>query len=172
MFFVFEDLSKILKEINKIRLTGVSLRTYQVERLIPESKSIKWLNSRIKIKKEFLPLVDEGLIVNQENQILEGLSSNFFYIKDGIVFSADKDVLNGVTRQILNENMTIEAGFLNVNEIEIIDEAFITSTSRGVLPVKTINGIAINPNSLGVQCIKISHHYEKCVKNYLEILEY
>ena len=173
LFFVFEDLTELMKTMKLKRELGVTLGTYQLERLIPESKSIEWLNLRVKIKNDYLSDYDEGLLVNDQDEILEGLSSNFFYIRNNKVYTADKNILNGVTRQILLDKMDIEPGFLNTNDIKTIDEAFITSTSRGVLPVNSINGIKIGAiySQKSEKALSIANNYEKWLDDYLEIIE-
>ena len=172
LFYVFEDLTDVMQEMKTKRSMGVHLGSYQVKRLIPESKSIEWLKMRVDIKDQFLSGFDEGLIVNSGGQILEGLSSNFFYIIDNVVYSADTYILNGVTRQILLNQMDVQTGFLNLDDVGKIDEAFITSTSRGVIPVKSINSIKINQASFGQKTLEISNSYSGWVLNYLEILDY
>lgn len=173
LFFVFEDLTELMKTMKFKRELGVTLGTYQLERLIPESKSIEWLNLRVKIKNDYLCDYDEGLLVNDQDEILEGLSSNFFYIQNNKVYTADKNILNGVTRQILLDKMDIEPGFLNTNDIKTIDEAFITSTSRGVLPVNSINGIKIGTidSQKSKKALSIANNYEIWLDDYLEIIE-
>jgi branched-chain amino acid aminotransferase len=170
LYFVFEDLSETMKKINIQRNNGVALGSYQLERLIPESKSIEWLKLRVEIKNQFLKEFDEGLILNEGCEILEGLSSNFFFIQNGKVFTADKGVLNGVTRQILLEKMDVNTGFLKIGEISYIDEAFITSTSRGVLPVRSIDGVVIG-NEEHPKAMWIAKQYEVWLEDYLEIIE-
>ena len=170
LYFVFEDLTETMKKINAQRENGVALGSYRLERLIPESKSIEWLRLRVEIKDEFLNDFDEGLLVNEDDEILEGLSSNFFFIQDGKVYTADKDILNGVTRQIILEKMDVSAGFLKIDAINTINEAFITSTSRGVLPVRSIDGIEIG-NGTHQEAMLIAKQYERWLEDYLEIID-
>ncbi len=90
----------------------------------------------------------EGLLVKR-GRILEGMTSNFFYIKDGVLGTASRGVLLGVTRSMVVAAAR-EAGIgvvyrsLNVNQVPGISEAFITSSSRGVVPVVAVDDIPVS----------------------------
>mgnify|MGYP002412873953 CR=1 FL=1 len=97
---------------------------------------------------------EEVLLVNDAGNILEGLTSNFFAMDDHILKTADQDVLFGITRSVVIElakEMGIEIKFepVKISEIEKISEAFITSSSRGILPISKIDGIKIGHETPG-----------------------
>jgi branched-chain amino acid aminotransferase len=83
------------------------------------------------------------LIVNRAGEILEGISSNFYAVIDGVLRTAGKDVLEGITRRIVLQAaasvIPIEYRPLKVREIDRATEAFITSSSREVMPVIQID---------------------------------
>eukprot|EP01098_Paradermamoeba_levis_P013725 TRINITY_DN631_c0_g1_i1.p1 TRINITY_DN631_c0_g1~~TRINITY_DN631_c0_g1_i1.p1 ORF type:complete len:208 (-),score=77.36 TRINITY_DN631_c0_g1_i1:726-1349(-) len=78
---------------------------------------------------------------NDENQIYEGLSSNFFCVKNGKIFTAPPgSVLTGTIQKMVIEvarRKEIEVIYScpNVKEIDQWEGAFITSTSRELLPI-------------------------------------
>lgn len=95
----------------------------------------------------------EGLLVKQ-GRILEGMTSNFFYVKDGVLGTASRGVLLGVTRSMVVAAAR-EAGIgvvyrsLNVKQVPGISEAFITSSSRGVVPVVAVDDIPVGDGHPG-----------------------
>ena len=84
------------------------------------------------------------LLVDRNGRLLEGLSCNVFFVKDGTIFTAGAGVLEGVTRKIVLEvcnqfTIPIEFTAVRLKDISSCDEAFLSSTSRGVLPVVKID---------------------------------
>ena len=134
---------------------GVKVNTNHLSRDNPKAKLTSFIKESEKIKlfcKE--SGLEESLILNSKNEILEGLSSNFFTVMDEIIYTADKEVLSGVTRRIILDEAKI-AGIpvlfepISFSQIEKVDEAFISSTSRGVLPVNSIDNILIGDGKPG-----------------------
>jgi 4-amino-4-deoxychorismate lyase len=88
----------------------------------------------------------EGLFLNEEGFFTEGIVSNLFWIKNGILYtpSVDTGILNGITRQFvlkLAESIGVdtEVGYYH-NEVLYSDEAFITNSIQEIVPLKTIEG--------------------------------
>ncbi len=85
---------------------------------------------------------------------MEGLTSNFFGVIGNCLYTADQDVLHGITRKIvleLADDLKIEtlSKAVNTKDIPHLNEAFITSTSRNIMPVKRINDIQIGTKTPG-----------------------
>lgn len=83
-------------------------------------------------------------MVGAQGQLLEGLSSNFFAILGGMVWTAEQGVLPGITRAIVIEcirhlRVSLRLDPPRMEDLPRFDEAFITSSSRGVLPVRQID---------------------------------
>lgn len=86
---------------------------------------------------------EDYLILNEEGYILEGTSSNFYGIREGTVWTAGEGVLEGITRQIILEllgelDIPLYLEPISVQEIDTLEEAAISSSSRGWLPVVRI----------------------------------
>ena len=85
----------------------------------------------------------EHLLVNEQNQILEGTSSNFYGVLNGVLHTAGEGVLAGITRQIVLDlakdlQIPISLEPIHVDEIPQLREAAISSASRALLPVVQI----------------------------------
>jgi len=84
------------------------------------------------------------VILSEQDQIYEGLSSNFFCVKEGVVWTAPEgSVLKGTVRGVVQElcqteGIPLRQEFPLVSEARLWEGAFITSTSRLVLPVATV----------------------------------
>jgi len=89
--------------------------------------------------------IHEQLLVDSQGRILEGFSSNFYAVGEGRLYTADEGVLDGTVRAIVLE-LAAHAGVPVVLEavpleaLRDIQEAAISSSSRGLMPVVRING--------------------------------
>jgi branched-chain amino acid aminotransferase len=100
---------------------------------------------------------NEWLMVNSQGQILEGVSSNFYGCKDGILYTAGAGVLEGVTRRIILQlaaqlGIEVRLDPILAEEVSLLREAAISSSSRGLLPVININGQIIGAGQPGPLC--------------------
>jgi branched-chain amino acid aminotransferase len=91
--------------------------------------------------------VHEGLLVAEDGALLEGLSSNFFALLGGVLRTEGDRALPGITRSLLLEVaegvVPVAPRAVRVDELPSVSECFITSASRGVLPVVHVDGLAI-----------------------------
>jgi branched-chain amino acid aminotransferase len=126
---------------------GVWAVTRFMHRERPEAKLSAFILQTASIRQTLLlsdPHVNEVLMVDEDGRILEGFSSNFFAIQNGVLRTAGKGVLPGITRAFVLAEAQ-RAGYptifraITIDELKDIDEAFITSASRGVLPVVRID---------------------------------
>ena len=128
---------------------GVKAITYQFRRKNPKAKLTNHIMIAERIRQE-LPLdIDEAVMVREDGMLLEGLSSNFFAVIDGKIYTADEDILPGIIRNMALEearDLSIPVILQGVSEGQInhFEEAFITSASRLVLPVTSLDGRKIN----------------------------
>ena len=125
-------------------LQGVDVITTVFHRNNPKAKLTHFIKSAGQIKREIPKNINEALMLEENGLVLEGLSSNFFSIKNGEIWTEDEGVLSGITRSIVLEvadhlNIPVNKQGINISEINQISEAFITSTSRLVLPIKQID---------------------------------
>jgi len=122
---------------------GVRCATTPISRHTPLAKSTDFIAPSRESKAACEPEIHELLIVNRAGEILEGISSNFYAVIDGVLRTAGKDVLEGITRRIVLQAaasvIPIEYRPLKVREIDRATEAFITSSSREVMPVIQID---------------------------------
>ncbi len=99
------------------------------------------------------PGVNEGLLVDDDGAILEGLSSNFFAVVEGELRTEDARALPGVTRslvlEVARESLPVRLVGVRRDALPRVAEAFITSVSRGVLPVVRVDGQPIGEGHPG-----------------------
>jgi branched-chain amino acid aminotransferase len=134
---------------------GVSVKTNHLERNNPKAKLTDFV-ANSQDEKDFIKNtgLEESLILDQDSFILEGLSSNFFAMKNGRIWTASQNILEGITRKIILE-LAQESGIeilyspVNYADLDSLQEAFISSTSRGVMPVVKIDSYLVGDGKPG-----------------------
>lgn len=133
--------------------TGVACVTLEVRRENPRAKDTRFLATAEGAYGRLPDGVEEGLMVARDGAVLEGLSSNFFAVRDGVLRTEEERVLLGVTRSLVLEVaeavLPVEKRAVNRDELPRLAEAFVTSVSREVLPVVTIDGRAVGEGRVG-----------------------
>lgn len=96
---------------------------------------------------------DEVLFKDAEGFLLEGATCNFFLVKDGRAYTPPlkRNILPGITRAVLLEQLpgAIEERDLLPVDLAGAEEAFITSTTRPVMPVTRIQDVTIGAGRAG-----------------------
>jgi branched-chain amino acid aminotransferase len=122
---------------------GVNVVTMPLERVTPRLKSTEFIDRSQPARQLVHGDTYEVLLV-RSGRILEGMTSNFFYIRDGMVGTARQDILLGITRKTVLR-VVRGSGFgivyrpLKQEQVTALSEAFITSSSRGIVPVVRID---------------------------------
>jgi branched-chain amino acid aminotransferase len=130
--------------------TGVKAITMKLERRIPSAKLTGFISQAREAREKLAADVNEAILVDAQGRMLEGLSSNFFAILEGELYTSGEDVLPGITRSMVLEvidklKIPIHLQAVWVDQMPLMQEAFITSSSRGVLPVVEIDDAKIGP---------------------------
>jgi branched-chain amino acid aminotransferase len=125
---------------------GVGGVTFQGERALPHAKSLNTLVNHLARTRAQRAGEHEGLLVNRHGCVTEGSTSNLFVVQGGTLLTAPaEDVLAGVTQMELlklADGLAIPLAQrpLPLAELSGWDEAFLSSTSRHVLPLVRIDG--------------------------------
>jgi branched-chain amino acid aminotransferase len=138
----------------------------------PSAKTNDWTAQRSTFKLS--EGIYEGLLVDDTGHILEGLSSNFYAVLNGELRTAGEGVLAGIAQQIVftiaPEIIPLRRDAIHIDNLPDIEEAFITSSSRGVIPVIEIDGNPIGDGIPGPRTLTIRSAYVRWVEEHLEEL--
>ncbi len=138
----------------------------------PTVKTTAWLHER---ERFALPDgVYTGLLLDADGRILEGLSSNFYAVRDGTLWTAGAGVLPGIAQQIVLEIaptvLPVRREAVTLADLPHLEEAFITSSSRGILPVVAIDDVTIGDGQPGPRTCALRQAYLDWVAAHLEDL--
>jgi branched-chain amino acid aminotransferase len=129
-----------------VKIKVVPTRRNPPETLNPGIKSQDFLPNIIAKREASMWGAEEGVMCSEEGYITEGGTSNLFVVRDGKVKTSPTPyVLRGITRGVVFELLEKE-GFLFYEEaltrydLYVADEAFLTYTSAGIVPVVMVDG--------------------------------
>lgn len=97
-----------------------------------------------------------ALMLDTDGFIAEGTGSNFFIAKDGVLFTPEpRNILRGVSRAFVMElaaDLGLQCREANLEPYDVAqaDEAFMTGTPFCLLPVVSLNGLAIGEGKPGI----------------------
>jgi branched-chain amino acid aminotransferase len=146
---------------------GVGATTYQGERALPHAKSLNTLVNHMAKERALRAGEHEGVLVDRHGCVTEGSSSNLFVVADAVLLSAPaEDVLAGVTQEEVLKlagelRMPVQRRPLPLAERSAWSEAFLTSTSRHVLPLVRLDGQPIGTGSPGPLTARLSQAFER-----------
>ena len=156
---------------------GILCRTAEAHRDNPKAKLSNFLSRAENIRGQEQGEFDEILMFTAEGNLLEGLSSNFYGIIGDTICTAEEGVLSGTTRDFVLKiaeklNIPVKLQPVKLRDIDQLDEAFITSTSRGVLPIRMIDGISMKKGAPGPVTKKLSDEFAAELSSGIENLLY
>ena len=116
---------------------------------------------------------DEGIMNDINGNVSTCNSTNLFFIKNKqVITSTGQYCLNGVTRgkviELCNEN-NIQCNETNFTfeDIKNCDEAFVTGTIAGVVPVAQLEGKKLNTINSSSMVNKIRELYNQKIEDYI-----
>ncbi len=133
----------------KLYHDGADFITYDYERAFPHAKTLNMIKSYLAYSQARKSGAYDALLINRQGFITEGTRTNFFCIKDKIIYSPfEKDILLGVMRKVMLK-VAVDNGYkvieknIRLEDIKSYEGAFVTSTSSKIMPIKSINGVLL-----------------------------
>jgi branched-chain amino acid aminotransferase len=160
----FEPLSK------QVYVDGVKVITAEMARHDPRIKDTGFISSSAAQRKQIGRDIFE-ILLSKDGRILEGMTSNFYAIKGRTLVTARRGILLGVTRRAVlrlarGQGMSIIYRSPHVDEK--FNEAFLTSSSRGVVSIISIDGKPVGQGRPGMWSIILSEAYQAYVEERSE----
>ena len=160
--------------VNKkgIKLVTVNTRRGMQNSQDPRLNTLSKLNCIIACIEADKAGADEGIMLDINGNVSTCNSTNFFIIKDKQIWTSTGEYcLPGVTRKAIIEickknNLIIFEKDFSIQEVHSADEAFVTGTFAGIIPVVKIDGYEISNGKRG----KITHLIQNFYKSKLSQL--
>jgi branched-subunit amino acid aminotransferase/4-amino-4-deoxychorismate lyase len=152
---------------------GVSAMLLEMQRQNPGSKATNFIDLTGDIRRKKPAGINEYLMTGSGHTLLEGMSSNIFVVKDRTIWTAGEGILPGITRQmalsVINGlNLDVTFNGYPVDKLQDIDELFITSASRGVMPVTRIDDLPVGAGIPGPITMLVRSEFDRQLQSELE----
>jgi branched-chain amino acid aminotransferase len=97
---------------------------------------------------------DLAVLCGTRGFLAEGPGFNVFFVKNNRIFTPQLNVLEGITRRTVMDlareiGVALEAGDYPAEALRSADEAFLSSTAGGIIPVTRVDGKAIGNGKPG-----------------------
>ena len=122
----------------------------------PSIKSNNLLNNGLARQEAIRRDAYEAILLNHRDELTECAQSNLFAVREGIVMTPplDAGLLEGVTRNFLFEmgadlRIEVREEALREADLSSIDELFLTSTTREVVPIVEVGDVCIGSGRPG-----------------------
>lgn len=140
----------------------------------PAAKTTDWMHAREMLAQTMPPGIYDIFLLNARGYILEGLASNFYALLAGELRTAGEGVLPGIAQQIVFEVappiVPVRREAVHVSEMAQFSEAFLTSSSRGIIPVIEIDGMRIGAGVPGEKTRALREAYTASMQQHLQEL--
>jgi branched-subunit amino acid aminotransferase/4-amino-4-deoxychorismate lyase len=144
----------------KVQRTGGSaivartVRRTPVGSMDPTVKNLQWGD----LTRGILEASDRGamypFLTDGDGNLTEGSGFNIVLVKDGILFTPERGVLEGVTRKSVLEiaranGIDARVEFVPVEMAYLCDEIFMCTTAGGIMPVTSLDGKPVKDGRIG-----------------------
>jgi len=129
---------------------GIDLHVSQRIRIAPDSvdptiKNYHWIDLVQSMFDAYDRGADTSCVVDARGHVAEGPGFNVFMVKDGVVRTPDRGVLEGISRKTVIElcgalGIALRVEPIPSADLASADEVFISSTGGGVLPIAKVDG--------------------------------
>lgn len=103
-----------------------------------------------------------ALLLDPDGFIAEGTGDNFFVVRDRTIYTPEgRNILRGISRAYVMEELAFQLGFdvvatnLEPYDVYTADEAFMTGTPFCMLPVTSLNNVAIGGGVVGPRFLEL-----------------
>ena len=133
--------------------SGIDLHISRRQRIAPESvdptvKNYHWIDLVQSLFDAYDLGRDTSCVVDANGCVTEGPGFNVFAVRAGVVYTADRGVLEGISRRTVLElcdrfGIASHIAPVPVGLLRDAEEVFLSSSGGGVLPVAKVDGVAL-----------------------------
>lgn len=169
----------ITKPHNGLHLVVSHTQRIPAESVDPVIKNYHWLDLVMGQFEAYDRGGETAAVVDAQGNIMEGPGFNIFAIKDSVITTPEKGVLEGITRKTAIElaaeyGYKVVQGTLDPEYARSADEVFATSTAGGIMPITQIDEKIISNGKTGPITQKLQDGYWALHKDpqYTTVIDY
>ncbi|MBI3455506.1 MAG: aminotransferase class IV [Candidatus Rokubacteria bacterium] len=147
-----------------IHVVIAATRRTPAEAIDPRVKNFNWMD----LERALFEALDRGgdsaVLCTPAGYLTEGPGFNLFVVKGGVLFTPRTNVLEGITRQTVFD-LAAELGVathqadLAPDTLRSADEAFLSSTAGGIMPVSRVDGEPLGTGKPGPLTLRLRTLY-------------
>jgi branched-chain amino acid aminotransferase len=132
----------------------------------PTVKNYHWLDLQVGLLEAYERGGETVILTDAEGNVVEGPGFNVFAVHDGAISTPDSGVLQGITRrtviELANEHgLPIEERPVPAASLRRADEAFLSSTAGGIIPITKVDGEVLGKGEPGLITLRLRDAYWK-----------
>lgn len=154
-------------------IDGAKVITANVERYIPEAKSLDYMNAVIASARAKTEDAIESLYIDRRNRILEGTTTNVFFFRGQKLITPGTDILAGITREVIlrhipavRNKFQIEVRDVDQSELTTVDEMFITASNKEIVPIVKVDDLTIGNGTAGPRTKEVMKLFRRFTTAY------
>ncbi len=142
---------------------GSRVITTHLQRIMPEAKTNNYIAAVRALKEAARRNASDALFINEQDHVLEATRSNFFIFRGDTLVTPRQGILIGVTRNVVLDlargRFPVEERPILLEELARAGEAFITSSSKEILPVIQIDDLVIGNGKPGPRTYELEQRF-------------
>jgi branched-chain amino acid aminotransferase len=151
-----------------VRVVIVDIVRNHPDSVNPMIKSNNLMNSALAMQEAIKQGAFEGVMRNYRGELTECTTANLFIVRNKVALTPplDAGLLPGITREFLfdvGKDVGVEVGEQTMRDEDLFgaDEAFLTSTTREVVPIVTVNDRNIGRGVPGPITLKLLEGFRR-----------
>ena len=150
---------------------GAALITHEYVRDLPEVKSINYA-AAVRLIPEMKRAGAIEVLYHGGGKVAETSRANVFIVtREGALVTPAEGILEGITRKRmleLAEDMRVETRGVSLDEVLAAKEVFITSTTKGAMPISKIDGHIIGNGRAGEVTKRLGERFAERAASYVK----
>jgi branched-chain amino acid aminotransferase len=147
-----------------IDLALVENRRTPTEAIDPRVKNFNWMDLQRGLFEALDRGADTAVLLTPAGYLAEGPGFNLFLVRQGTLLTPRSNVLEGITRATVFDlareaGVSVQEGDLGPDALTAADEAFLSSTAGGIMPVARVNGAPLGTGRPGPLTMRLRRLY-------------
>jgi branched-chain amino acid aminotransferase len=140
-----------------------------IERTMSSVKSLNYIGAMMALNDAGKSGAVEAIYLDDHDRLTEGTRANLFVVRGHLLITPREGVLKGITRKVVLEvaagDFEVVEGPVHYHDLAALDEAFLTSTTKEILPLVQIDEHVIGTGKPGPQTKHITELFHAYVQS-------
>ena len=145
---------------------GGALMTHEHRREVPEAKTTNYI-TMLRHRGRCAETGALDLLYHDGDRVYEAASASFYIVRDSTIYAPESEVLWGTigsyVLDLAEERFDVMVGDFTLDDAFGADEAFLTSTTRGIVPIVRLDECPIGDGTVGPVTRELMAAYQRAV---------